>query len=263
MNKSIIPLKYSNDNTFSFERQNGPIFSSLVEIYRKTVLQNNTRNETSPKRIEFIVERKYIRKKRGKTSMNKDRTKFHDKTDFDNLLTKIQIHFLTFVIDFCNDAFRDEYKYSKDYFRNINYESKRTVNFNYITQLKNTTIKDLLKMDISTKYRKYQKSYNRELLEKIENSSPNLSELFEMSFLELFNKYYNKGIPFDEIVHKNKKINLSDATKKQSFANLIDKNKDLEKDLIDIAEKVYICQAKFEKNPFLNKKKEKIKFNVN
>ena len=66
MNKFIIPINSSNDNTFSFERQNGPIFSSLVEIYRKTVLQNNTRNDPSQKRIEFIVERKYIRKKEEK-----------------------------------------------------------------------------------------------------------------------------------------------------------------------------------------------------
>ena len=60
-----------------------------------------------------------------------------------------------------------------------------------------------------------------------------------MSFLELFNKYYNEGNPLDKIVYKNKIINLSDETK--SFSNLIDKNKDIEKYLIDIAERVYIC----------------------
>ena len=199
----------------------------------------NSSNESPPKKVEFKVERKDIGKKRGRHPQNKDKTSFHDKTGDDNLLGKIQIHFLTFVIDFCNDALRDEYKYSKDYFRNINHESKRTVNFNYTMQLKNSTVKDLLKMDISDKYSRYKKSYNKDLLEKIENSSPTLSELFEMSFLELFNKYYNKGNPLDKIVYKNKIINLSDETK--SFSNLIDKNKDIEKYLIDIAERVYIC----------------------
>ena len=87
------------------------------------------------------------------------------------------------------------------------------------------------------------KSYNRELLKTIEDSSPNLSELFEMSYLELFKFYYNKGNPLDKIVYKNKKINLSDKTKSKSFSNLIDKNKHklLENYLIDITEKVYIC----------------------
>ena len=113
------------------------------------------------------------------------------------------------------------------------------MNYNYTSKLKNSTIKDLLKMDISDKYSRYEKTYNKDLLEEIENSSPFLSELFEMSFLELFNKYYNEGNPLDKIVYKNKIINLSDETK--SFSNLIDKNKDIEKYLIDIAERVYIC----------------------
>ena len=70
-------------------------------------------------------------------------------------MRKIQIHFLTFVIDFCNDALRDEYKYSKDFFRNINHESKRAVNYNYTMQLKNSTIKDILKKNIFDKYSRY------------------------------------------------------------------------------------------------------------
>ena len=213
----------------------------LFEINRKAILQSKARYVTQPKKIEFIVERKDINKKRGRTSKNENKTKFHDNKQVDNLLAKIQTHFLTFVIYFCNDALKDEFEYSKDYFRNINYENKRNVNFNYTTHLKNSTIKDLLKMDISIKNKKCKKTYNKELLERIENFSPSLSKLFEMSYLELFNKYYNKGFPLDKIVYKNKTINLSDKTKLKTFANLIDNNKNLEKDLIDIAENVYIC----------------------
>ena len=255
MNESIIRSIFSNDNTFSFESKNSlfdtiypdnpyinseeysiislSICSSLIKANR------NSSHESSPKKVEFNVKRKDIGKKRGRHPKNKDKTSFHDKTRDDNLMRKIQIHFLTFVIDYCNDALRDEYNYSKDFFRHINHESKKTVNYNYTSKLKNSTIKDLLKMDISDKYSRYEKTYNKDLLEEIENSSPFLSELFEMSFLELFNKYYNEGNPLDKIVYKNKIINLSDETK--SFSNLIDKNKDIEKYLIDIAERVYIC----------------------
>ena len=124
---------------------------------QKSRPQNNASNESSPKKVEFKVERKNIGKKRGRHPQNKDKTPFHDKTGDDNLLRKIQIHFLTFVIDFCNDTLREEYKYSKDYFRNINHENKKTVNYNYIMQLKNSTIKNLLKMDISDKYSRKEK----------------------------------------------------------------------------------------------------------
>jgi hypothetical protein len=241
MNKSINPSIYFSDNSLLSESQEKSIFSLLFEINRKAILQSKARYVPQPKKIEFIVERKDINKKRGRTSKNENKTKFHDNKQVDNLLAKIQTHFLTFVIYFGNDALKDEFEYSKDYFRNINYENKRNVNFNYTTQLKNSTIKDLLKMDISIKNKKCKKTYNKELLERIENFSPSLSKLFEMSYLELFNKYYNKGFPLDKIVYKNKTINLSDKTKLKTFANLIDNNKNLEKDLIDIAENVYIC----------------------
>jgi len=265
MNISNIPQKSFNDNPFSFESQESlcdslfpydsdisredhifldeSIFSLLEEINRKANLKNNASNNPSPRRIEFRADRIDINKKRGRPPQNEDKKKFHNNTQEDNLLTKIQTHFFTFVIDFCNDALKDEYENCKGYFKNINHASKSTVNYNYTIELKNSSIKDLLKMDISKKYKRCPKSYNRELLKTIEDSSPSLSELFEMSYLELFKFYYNKGKPLDKIVYKNKKINLSDKTKSKSFSNLIDKNKHkhLENYLIDITEKVYIC----------------------
>ena len=60
------------------------------------------------------------------------------------------------------------------------------MNFDYATQLKNSTIKVLLKI------KRCKNSNNRELLERLEDSSHNLIELFEMRYLELFNSYYKK-----------------------------------------------------------------------
>ena len=135
--------------------------------------------------------------------------------------------------------FKKENHQSKEFFQKINYENKRDVKFSYFSSLKKAKIKDLLKMNISIKNKKYKNSYNRTLLEKIQSSSQSLSKLSEMNYLELFEIYYNKGNPLDKIVYKNKKINLSDKTKSKSFSNLIYKNKHLEKYLKDITEKVY------------------------
>ena len=99
-------------------------------------------------------------------------------------------------------------------------------------------------MDISIKHKKCGSSYNKTLLEKIENYSPSLSKLFEMNYLELFEKYYNKGNPLNEIAYENIIINLSEETKSKTFFNLIDKDKNLKKHLIDITEKEYICNIK-------------------
>ncbi len=87
-------------------------------------------------------------------------------------------------------------------------------------------------------------------MEKIENSSPSLSKLFEINYLELFEKYYNKGNPLNEIVYENIIINLSEKTKEKAFCNLIDKNKNLKNHLIDITEKNYICERRSSKQSF-------------
>ena len=121
--------------------------------------------------------------------------------------------------------------------------NKKNVKYSYTSSLKEASIKYLLKMDISIKHKKCGSSYNKDLLEKIESSSPSLSKLFEMKYLELFEKYYNKGNPLNEIVYENKIIKLEKA-KSKAFYNLIDKYKNLKKYLIDISGKYYIDNIK-------------------
>lgn len=243
-NSNIIEIEYNYLNE--------PIFPLLEEISRnsKDNIAYIPGSEFSSNKRIFLVkrkdERKIINKKRGRPGKNKSKTKTHDSTQVDNLITKIQTNFFNFVINFCNDALKAEDKYSKDFFKNINKNNKINVKYSYTSNLKKLSIKDLLKMDISAKNKKSKPSYNRDLLEKIENSCQSLNELFEMNYLELFIKHYNNGNPLNEIVYKNKTINLSKKTKLKSFYNLLEKkrNKNLKIFLIDIAKKEYINKEK-------------------
>ena len=222
------------------------LLSLLIETNRNTKenIQKTTSDESSSNRVQFLVEKKFINKKRGRKAKGKNKNKkTHTNTREDNLLTKIQIHFFNFVIDFCNDALKEECPNSKAFFKKINYENKKNVKYSYTSSLKEASIKYLLKMDISIKHKKCGSSYNKDLLEKIESSSPSLSKLFEMKYLELFEKYYNKGNPLNEIVYENKIIKLEKA-KSKAFYNLIDKYKNLKKYLLDISEKYYIDNIK-------------------
>ena len=175
--------------------------------------------------------------KRGKQSTTKSKKGIHDNTKLDNLIRKIQVHFLTFLVSFCSDALKKEFEFSNESFKNINYGNKTTVNFDYIYELKNLCIKDLLKMKISKKFKRYNGFYNEELLERIEYSSQWLSKLFEMNYLKLFSYYYNEGRPLDKIVFENEEIILSKETK--SFYYLLEKYKHLRQNLINTVESVY------------------------
>ena len=75
-------------------------------------------------------------KRRGR-KCKRENTKIHNKYDFDNLLTKIQVHFLKFVINLSNDALKTEFKIrTRHNFKHISYKEKRNVNYDYFMLLK-------------------------------------------------------------------------------------------------------------------------------
>ena len=105
------------------------------------------KNVMNIKKLEFIL----IRKKRGRKEKGK-RMKIHGKDNFDNLQTKIQVHFLSFIINLSNDVISSELELKKDYkFKEIDYSIKKKVNFNNSSEFKKSNIKDILEKEISKK----------------------------------------------------------------------------------------------------------------
>ena len=157
--------------------------------------------------------------RRGKKRLRDSNKNFHGNKDFDNLQRKIQVHFLSFTINFTNDALESVDKICNYNFKQINQKYKITVNYKHILQLKNSTLKDLLSLEISEKYKKYKTSYNKELLEIIEDEW--LNELFNINYLDLFRLYYNDKKPLGKIVLRDREIILS---KKRSLFFIYWKN---------------------------------------
>lgn len=173
---------------------------------------------TTRKNRLFKIEKN---KKRGRKSMKKK--KFHLKSDFDNVLTKIQIHFLNFLINVSNDVLKATLTKNNLHFKHINYKFKKQITYEHIKYLKTVPIKVLLEKDISSKYRKYSKDFNSKILQQVIPSSKWLEEFFNMKYLSLFRIYYNNCKPLKQINFNGKNINLSLNTK--SFYNLLKKNR--------------------------------------
>ena len=173
---------------------------------------------TTRKNRLFKIEKN---KKRGRKSRKKK--KFHLKSDFDNVLTKIQIHFLNFLINISNDVLKATLTKNNLHFKHINYNFKKQITYEHIKYLKTVPIKVLLEKDISSKYRKYSKDFNSKILQQVIPSSKWLEEFFNMKYLSLFRIYYNNCKPLKQINFNGKNINLSLNTK--SFFNLLKKNR--------------------------------------
>ena len=174
--------------------------------------------------------------------------KKHKRSDFDNIQTKIQVHFINFLIDLANDAINTEFKDTKLSFDKINYEDKKKVKFDYLQKLFSSPINKIITSNVSTKYKRdFNWEHNRIVYEKLTKKSPWLKSFLDIIYIDMFQKYYNNKEPLKNYIFDGKNICLSETTK--SFYYLLKKNKDIKDDMINTTERVYLNRNK-EKNPF-------------
>lgn len=211
--------------------------STDIDIPEK-MLEN--KNEAKKFKVEFTT------KKRGRKPKNMDsicskNKKEHAADEWDNLLRKIQVHFLNFVISFLNEIIYSHLKKKDKFFLKFSYSAKENIKFENVEKLKKYNIKELIEnLDISPKYKRIK-------IKKDENINKNklndlckydwFIKLIKTKFLELFKIYYNYKNPLREIFFNGKKITLS---KVNNFYALLQKNKDYEEKLIEVAKAVYL-----------------------
>lgn len=197
-------------------------------------------------------------KKRGKQKEQKSFLgKKHSREDFDNILTKIQVNFITFLINIANDVALTEFDsvYLKNLvkdtfkiksptefvFKHIGYKTKKQINYQYIMKIIQNPIKDLIILDISPKYASLKScpKYNKILYEKLAEKSEWFSEFFDMKFIDAFVEYYyNMKKALNKIEFKGKTIDISADTK--SFYYLLKENENLSESMINVANNVYL-----------------------
>ena len=204
------------------------IFDSVHNNYIEEIIGNNNKEKLFS--VKFLTKRK-----RGRISTNKYKRKKHTKITEDNINTKIQTHYMNFIIDFINDCIPSKNK--RNLFKYFNYKEKSDTSLANIKKLKNSSINELLKnIPISVKFKKSSENINIKLVDKLSKDSF-FKDLFAMKYLELFSYYYNDNKPLTEIEINNRIIKLS--TKTKSFFKLIQKNKDIKERIIEVVDKFY------------------------
>jgi hypothetical protein len=206
---------------------------------------NNQKNENK----KFITS-----KKRGRKAIKLSK-KCHDSSSDDNCLLKIQNNFFNFIIKLTNEVLNKEK--IKEKFILVDYKIKRKVSHDFFCELKNKSIKNILEMGNSPKYKSKAKDFNKTTLNKICNyySNDYLKDFFNLNYLELFSVYHNNEKPLRIFVFKGKEIELS---KTKSFYYLLNnknnKGKKIEKDLSNIAKRFFLDNSTFNNISFKTKK---------
>ena len=194
-----------------------------------------------PIRSNLFIVRKY--KKRGRQTNLNEGNKKHDKFTSDNILRKIQVHFITFIIFFLNDilsSFGIKEKILK-----LDYKIIKDVKKQKLTELKNKNIGEIISNKISTRYKKDENT-NINLYENLK-SNETFGKIFSMNYMTFFKMFYMKNEKTIDlrIFGIDKEITLSKETK--TYYELLAKEKDEKyiKKIKEILNKNYLKKKKF------------------
>jgi hypothetical protein len=160
------------------------------------------------------------RRKRNEKNENIMR-RVHTAADYDNILRKIQVHFLSFIINFTNDVINtliDDKNVPK--FKNLDYKIKKTVNHKFVEELKSKDIGEILQLKVSPKMKKFDGSVNKVIYDTIYAKYPIIHSYMNKSYLSLFKEYYNS---VDKIFVVNGQV-IHLSTKTKIFCDLVKKN---------------------------------------
>ncbi len=197
-----------------------------------------------------------LKKKRGRqteeNNSNKDNTNqtIHDKFSTDNILRKIQVHYMTFIISSSNAILKDlNYK---EKFLKLDYSFKKVINIDYFESLKKKSLIEIICNNISKKYKDKGENINYEIYEKIKENEV-LKNFFNENYITFFKEVYYKS---DKIINFEKygldrAITLSNDVK--MFKDLLANNRDDAGNNKEYIENINLCvsQNYIPENKFL------------
>ena len=283
-NTNILGEPRKDKSYLSYEsiNQNSNIFINMEKSYNSLPIfdweeeKERSNNSIDEDNLYFLPKKSSIRfeskkllkrgKKRKQQEINESESKgyikIHDKYTIDNILIKIQVHYITFIVSFINEIL--ENLGFKQRFLHLDYSIKKNVKIEYINYLKNEDIGKILCNKISNKYKK-EKNINFEIYNELKEDKI-LKNFFSKKYSLLFKSIYynsNKIIDLKEY-GKDQTISLSDKVK--MFQDLL---KDIEKkDIngkyrqnIDVYARKYFFPSKFKTKDYA-RKHSKLKFKI-
>ena len=241
--------RYSGNKSIFFIDEDFDVFfekNKETETYSEENSENYFLLRDEKKADKFKVVKKGNKGRKPLINKNaNNKSKFHGKDRLDNLLSKIQVHFLSFVISLSNDALKTAYGENTSLkFKKISYGIKKEVKFDFFNEIKNLNIKKILSIfRISEKYKKSNIDYNTSILNKACKDKTWLDNFFNQGYLDIFKDYYykNKEEPISEIEFMGKIIKLREA---KSCFYLLQKNDSLKSKLIETIESNYLDNVK-------------------
>ena len=190
-------IDYSPDISLTYDETNNyPFF--FENFSKKIINEPEIEVEELRKRVSlFNVEKQDKhrgRKRKEKSPSKRNYGPFtHSKFTSDNLIRKIQVHFMNFILDYANTILK-KYGYWKkgDFFVKISYDFKKNINKDNINLLKKSNIEYVLCQNISSKFKTIGNDKNINIFKKVKENYI-IKYFLSENYLQLFKDVYYKN----------------------------------------------------------------------
>ena len=170
----------------------------------KNVISNENKYHTSSESFSILKEESQpIKSGRKRKHQLKEGDKIHDRYSEDNILRKIQVHYLNFITDVANELLT--YLGYKIQFIDIDYNEKKIVTKKKLISLRNSNIGEILCQKVSPKFKIKSKEVDNNIVifnqvkeNKIINDflSQNYFNLFKDTYLQDKKIFNESGLCF-------------------------------------------------------------------
>jgi hypothetical protein len=175
-----------NEEKSSENEENGENINNYVEAPKQICIEipELESNLLNKKRI-FEVDRKKAGRKPKDSNSKSDHTKY----SHDNISRKIKVKFFQKFMKYVNEKIRTKYNGIIQRLLPLKGEISQNNSIKFNTNLLNTKLKDIFSnTEVNKKFRLFGKNYNKNVIDTIYNNNiKELIEIFELTFLEMFN----------------------------------------------------------------------------
>ena len=176
--------------------------------------------------------------------------KIHDKNATDNVLRKIHVHYMTFIITAVNELLNHlGYKLK---FIDIDYSNKKVLTKKRFSLLKRTSIGQILCQKVSSKFRKQSKEnlYKNTIIFNQVKENKIINYFLSHNYITVFKDVYLK----DKRYFNENEVNFKFSENVKTFENLLDKIKkyddkdEYEQKINEVIQKYYLAKQFAVKN---------------
>ena len=229
-NENCVNYYYNDEEEYNTNKMNFILEDNNISTITESFNNNDFINS-----VESIIKRPLFyfglkkRQKPGQKIKQKNIGKkpyYHTKNKFDNILIKIQVAYVNFLVNFTN-VIIEKYGRIDLKFRLLDSKIKKNNKIEFRKSLKEGTIADILKNKISPKYTTLSQNNNFEVYEELEkNGFRDVLEILNQKFLFFFESIFYKNLRTFNL----KDFGLIDLKielpkKIQLYENLLMKNK--------------------------------------